>query len=119
MKKEVEDIKIYQVYMDFICYIEVLTEKYPKHTKTGLVTYIKTNLYEGMKDIILAYRVFDKKEKLVYLNKLDVTLKMLKVFARISYRKKYINVKNYGAWSRKLNNVGTALGGWINSCQRQ
>ncbi len=119
MKKEVEDIRIYQVYLDFISYIEMITEKFPRHTKVGIVKVIKDNLYSGMKDILLAYKAFDKKEKLSYLNDLDIVLKMLKVLARISYKKKYINVNNYGAWSRKINNVGTALGGWINSCLRQ
>ena len=34
-KKSVEDIKIYKTYLDFICYIEMLTEKYPicRHEK--------------------------------------------------------------------------------------
>ncbi len=119
MKKEVEDIRIYHVYIDFISYIEMITEKYPRSTKNGIVISIKDNLYAGMKDILLAYKAFDKKDKLMYLNDLDVTLKMLKVFARISYKKKYISVKNYGAWSRKINNVCMSLGGWINSCLKQ
>ncbi len=119
MKKEVEDLKIYKTYLELINYIEMITEKYPKSTKNGLVASIKTNLYEGIKYILLAYKSFDKKEKLAYLSNLDVTLKMLKMFARISYRKKYINVKNYEAWSRKINSVCISLGGWVNLCLKQ
>ena len=119
MKKEVEELEIYKEYLNFIFYIEMITEKYPKCSKDGLVASIKTNLYDGLKDIIEAYRVFPKNDKLMYLNKLDVELKMLKVFARVSYKKKYINIKNYEAWSRKINNVGRYLGGWLNSCLKQ
>ena len=119
MKKEVEDTRIYQIYLDYICYIEMITEKYPNTTKAGLVAEIKKNLYEGIKDILLAYKAFEKKDKLFYLNDLDIVLKMLKMFARVSYKKKYINIKNYEAWSRKINKIGTSLGGWINSCLKQ
>lgn len=119
MKKSVEDIKIYHIYMDFICYIEMITEKFPKTSKAGFVVTVKNSLYKGMEDILYAYKSFAKEDKLSYLNDLDITLKMLKVYARISYKKKYINIKNYEAWSRKINNVGTSLGAWINVCLKQ
>ena len=92
MTKGVEDIKIYRVYLDLINYIEMITEKYPKTIKISYVSIIKEDLYKGMKDILYAYKRFKKEEKLYYLNELDIILKMLKVYARISYRKKYINI---------------------------
>lgn len=119
MSKTVEDVKIYNVYMNLISYIEMITEKYPKNVKYGFVNIIKTSLYDGMKSILYAYKSFEKKEKLSYLNDLDITLKMLKVYARISYKKKYINIRNYEAWSRKINNVCISLGAWINTCLKQ
>ncbi len=105
--------------MDFIFYVEKITEKYPHYTKSGIVATIKKELYEGIKWILEAYKVFDKKDKLVYLNKLDISLKMLKIYARVSYKRKFITIRNYEAWSRKINIVSIHLGGWINSCLRQ
>ena len=64
MKKTVEDIKIYHTYIDLIAYIEMITEKYPKNTKLGLVSKIKETLYDGMKNILSAYKAFDKNDKL-------------------------------------------------------
>lgn len=119
MKNGVEDLIIYQKYMDLLYYVEMITEKYPKITKMSIVTNIKNNAYDGMKCIITAYKVYDKKDKLLNLNKLDIDLKMMKVLVRISYKKKYINIKNYEAWCRKINLIGTLLGGWINSCVNQ
>ncbi len=119
MKKEIEDTRIYQLYIDYIYYIEMITEKYPRFSKFAIVSVIKKNLYDGMKNILSAYKAFEKKDKLSYLNELDINLKMLKVLARVSYKKKYINIKNYEAWSRKINNIGSCLGGWINSCLKQ
>lgn len=117
--KSVEELAIYQKYMDMLYYIEMITEKYPKVAKESIVVNIKNNAYDGMKCIISAYKVYDKKEKLGFLNKLDVDLKMLKVLIRISYKKKYISLRNYEAWSRKLDIIGSFLGGWINSCVGQ
>lgn len=97
----------------------MITEKYPNSTKAGIVATIKNSSYEGIKYILLAYKSFDKKEKLKYLNELDINLKMQMVFARLSYKRKYINIRNYEAWSRKINLVSMSLGGWINSCLKQ
>lgn len=118
-KSNIEETKLYHVYLDFIMYIEMITEKYPSNTKNTIVKQIKDDLYQGMRYILLAYKAFDKKDKLGYLNQLDITIKMLKIYSRISYKKKYINIKNYEAWSRKINNICIGIGGWINSCLKQ
>ena len=113
----VEDLIIYKQYLELIYYMEKILMKYPKCERFALVTNIKNNTYAGMKYIILAYKAFKRDEKFNYLNKLDVNLKMLKVFIRISYKQKYINVKNYAAWSRKIANIGNLLGGWMKNVQ--
>lgn len=55
----------------------------------------------------------------MYLNNIDVDLKVLKVLVRISYRYKYINGNNYASWSRKLANISNAVNGWIKTCVKQ
>ena len=59
-------------------YFYNLLDKYPKSEKNGLVSEIKNNLYLGLVCIINAYKSFDKKS--MYLNELDVHLKVLKVW---------------------------------------
>lgn len=119
MKNDVTELTIYKQYMELIYYTEMICEKYPKREKLALVTTIKNTTYEGMEKILCAYKFYDKDSKLKNLNKLDVNLKMLKVLVRVSYRRKYINNKNYEAWSKKLTNIGALLGGWIISCVKQ
>ena len=114
-----EDLKIYKQYLEFIYYIEMITEKYPKVEKNSLVSTIKNTSYEGIKLIIRAQKEYDFKTRLKLLNEIDDNLKMLKVLSRISHRKKYISGKNYMAWSKKINNIGILLGGWINSCVKR
>ena len=117
--KDVSELTIYKQFIELIYYTEMITEKYPKVEKLSLVTTIKNTTYDGMKNVLSAYKLYEKKDKLNELNKLDVNLKMLKVLIRLSHKRKYINHKNYESWSRKLNNIGNLLGGWINSCLKQ
>ena len=118
-KLEVEELKIYKQYIELIYYTEMILEKYPKCEKLSLVSNIKNETYEGLKNILCAYKFYDKSDKLKYLNNLDVNLKMIKVLIRVSHKRKYINHKNYESWSKKLNNIGSLLGGWIISCVKQ
>ena len=116
---ELESLMIYKQYIELIYYTEKITIKYPKSEKLSLVTSIKNNTYEGMKKIILAQKEYNKGKRIIILNELDTDLKMLKVLIRISYKNKYINSKNYAAWSKKIFNISNLLGAWINSCLKQ
>lgn len=113
---ELEGLMIYKQYLGMIYYTENITLKYPKSEKGAMVDEIKRITYNGMRKIILANKEFNKNKRIIILNEIDVELKMLKVMIRVSYKKKYINSKNYNAWSKKIYNIGNLLGGWIKSC---
>ena len=116
---ELEGLMIYKQFVELIYYTEMITMKYPKREKLSLVTQIKNNTYNGMKNIILAQKEFNKSKRVIILNELDVDLKMLKVLIRVSYKSKYISSKNYSAWSKKIFNISNLLGAWIKSCLKQ
>ena len=113
---ELEGLMIYKQYLGMIYYTENITLKYQKSEKGAMVDEIKRITYNGMRKIILANKEFNKNKRIIILNEIDVELKMLKVMIRVSYKKKYINSKNYSAWSKKIYNIGNLLGGWIKSC---
>ena len=113
---ELEGLMIYKQYLGMIYYTEKITLKYPKSEKGAMVDEINRITYNGMRKIILANKEFNKNKRIIILNEIDVELKMLKVMIRVSYKKKYINSKNYSAWSKKIYNIGNLLGGWIKSC---
>lgn len=116
---ELEDLLIYKQYLELIFYTESILVKYPKLEKNNICVQIKSITYEGMKQIISAQKTRDIKQRLKFLSELDVTMKMIKVLIRVSKKKKYINIKNYTAWSKKLTNICNLLGGWISSCLKQ
>ena len=116
---ELERLMIYKQYVELIYYTETILKKYPKTEKFSLVQSIKNNTYNGLKKVIEAQSEYDKTIRIKILKLLDVDLKVLKVLVRVSYKNKYINIKNYTAWSKKITNIGNLLGGWINSCLKQ
>lgn len=118
-KNDLDDLLIYKAYVDMMFYFYNLVHKYPKRESGVLVYDIKSNLNEGIRYIIYAQKCFDIKERISFLNKLDASLKILKVYIRISYRKKYISSKNYGASCRKITNVSNLMFGWIKVCQKR
>lgn len=109
---------MYKALLELTYYTEDRIMKYPRYAKNGIGNYIKLKTYECVENTINAFKIYDKKEKLVFLYKIDVDLKMIGFLVRISKRNKYISLNNYGAWSRKLSNVSNLLGGWIKSCQK-
>lgn len=117
MTKIAEDLMIYKQYIELIYYTEMITEKYTKVEKLSLVSTIKNTTYDGIKNIINAFKQYNKVDKLRYLGLLDSNLKFLKVLIRVSYKRKYISNKNYTAWVKKITNISNLLGGWIKACQ--
>jgi len=110
---------IYQKYLELINYSNEIIRKYPKSEKFALVQEIKQNLYIGLRNIIYAQKEFSKKEKLKYLNELDVNMVLLKIHIRLSYKYKYISLQNYNTWSNKITDICNMLGAWIMSCLKK
>lgn len=113
------NLQIYKVYTDLIEYSNNLVRKYPKSEKFALVQEIKQSLYAGLRSLLFAIKLYDKNEKLRYLNELDINLSLLKIQARLSFKYTFISAQNYETWSKHLTNICNMLGGWINSCLKR
>lgn len=109
----VEELLIYKANFNLIYYTEMIVKKFPKVENNFLVKDIRNICLENQKLIIKTYKEINRNKKLYYLNEMDCNLKILKVMIRISYKKKYISPKNYGAWARLITNVNNLLYGWL------
>ncbi len=117
--KNDNNLLIHQKYMELIYYTNDLVRKYPKSEKFALVQEIKQSLYSGLRYLMYAIKSFNKNDKLKFLNELDVSLNLLKVHLRLSYKYKYISMQNYTTWSAKITDICNMLGGWISSCLKR
>lgn len=113
------NLVIYQKYMELIDYTNNIVRKYPKSETFALVKEIKSTLYSGLRLLLYSIKSFNKMDKLKYLNELDISLSLLKIHIRLSYKYKYITVQNYQSWSSILTDICNMLGAWILSCQKR
>lgn len=113
------NLTIYQKYMDLVYYSLDVIRKFPKSERFALQTDIKRTVYDGLKNLMYAIKNFDVHDKLKYMRNMDCSLSFLKVEVRLSFKYKFITEKNYETWSKKIDEVGNILGGWINSCLRK
>ena len=116
---EKSNLAIYQKYLELIYYTNDLVRKYPKSENFALVKEIKSSLYSGLRLLMYAIKVFNKQEKLKYLNELDIHLNILKVHIRISYKYKYISLQNYQVWCTHITDICNMLGALISSCLKK
>lgn len=119
MGKSMNNLAIYQKYMELIYYTNDLVKKYPKSETFALVKEIKTTMYSGMRLLMYAIKTYRSQDKLKYLSELDINLSLFKIFIRLSYKYQYISNKNYSFWSTIVTDICNMLGGWINSCQKK
>ena len=115
---DLEELKIYSKYVDLYNYTYEIVKKYPKCEKNGIVTDIKNTLYNGFRSLISAQKYYNITLRKNALNEMDISMKVLKLLVRISYKQKYININNYKAWSKKITEITNMMGGWMKSCQR-
>lgn len=113
------NLKIYQKYLELIYYTNDIVRKYPKCENFALVNEIKNALYVGLRNLMYSIKLYNKNDKLKFLNEFDINLNLLKVHIRLSYKYKYITMKNYQAWSNLITDICNMLGGWITSCLKK
>ena len=119
MNNTTTNLKIYQKYLELIYYSNDIVRKYPKCENFSLVKEIKNSLYVGLRNLMYAIKIFQKQEKLKYLNEFDINLNLLKIQVRLSYKYKYITVQNYETWSTLITDICNMLGAWISSCLKR
>lgn len=115
-KLKEEEMLIIRQYQDLIIYVYQLLKKYPTNERHALVSDTKHCLFEGLELLISAKKAYGKNNKLKLLNDFDTKLSCLRIYVRIASKNKYINPRNYRAWSYKITSIGNLLGGWINEC---
>lgn len=111
-----EDLQLYQNYVQLMYYTYMICKKFPLEEQGSLVSDLKIVLREGLDELILAQKSFERDERLMHLNALDGKLKVFKVLIRVSQKFRYISSHNYGAWSRKVAGVTNLLGAWVKKC---
>ena len=119
-EQKVSSLVLYQKYVDLLEYAYNLLLKYPKGEKFAMVVSIKNSMFNTVRLILFTNKIFENNQRrLESMNHIDAEIQLQKLFVRMSHQHKYINNDNYKEWSRRLDEIGSLLGGWIKVvCQK-
>lgn len=79
-----------------------------------MAAHVKDSMYTVLRYIMRANKVYNNRQvRLDMLNAIDAEIQLQKVLVRMAYKYRYISNQNYLEWSRRLDEIGRILGGWI------
>lgn len=88
------------------------TQKFPKSVRFTFSSRIDNYALDTLEYLTIA-RFTSKPDKVLYLQKADNNLMLLKVILRISYNRSYLSNKGFELLIREINEAGRMLGGWL------
>lgn len=109
------DLMILQKTYDMIQYGYTALRQYPRSERHTLAAETKRCMYEVLQLIIRANKRYYKKTTL---QDLDIELDSLRYLVRLGNDLGFLPFRRYEIWSRKINEIGKMLGGWIKSTKR-
>jgi hypothetical protein len=107
---DMSKLKILQKWEDMAGYAYVVLRHIPKSERFTLGAEIREVIWNGLKLIIKANAVQNKKP---YLIELDSEVKVLLALIRVAYELKLMPIKKYEIFSGKLIEIGKMIGGWL------
>lgn len=102
---------------DFLVYLIPQLSKFPRDQKFNLGDRIQNLTHDIMDDFITAYYSRAGSDKVEQLRRANVKLERLRFSIRASHDLKIISNQQYGAISRKINEIGGTLGNWLKSLE--
>lgn len=107
-----ENLVIYQKVYDLMLYLFPIIDRFPKYEKFVLCAQLKNCALEIARKIIIANKSRNKRP---ILYDIDVAIEELRMLIRFSHDRKYLSHKSYEETSKRVNEIGRLLGGWIKS----
>ena len=106
----IEDLKIFNKTYEFIKWLHLLLNKFPKSERYTLAQNIETISLSLLENIIQSNNDFNK---IPSLKKAIIELDKLRIFFRLSKDLQFISFDKYEKGSALINEIGKMLAGWF------
>ncbi len=111
-----EDYPLYVHWLDATDWILSTAENFPKNARFSLASRVADETLDAMEGIVEAIYV---KDRLPVLNRVNMSFEKLRVFFRISHKRRYISMRRYEYASRLIDEAGRMTGGWMRSSREK
>jgi four helix bundle protein len=105
-----EDLPIFIKWMDFLKWLMVVTDKFPKKSRFTFTDRMVNLALAVVEDFVDARYSRNKSQSLRAAN---MKLEKLRMLVRISYEQRLFSRENYEKAALQINEVGKMIGGWI------
>lgn len=105
-----EDLPIFIKWLDFVKWLLVITESFPKKARFTLSDRLLNLALLIVEDLVEARY---SRNKTMILRRANMNLEKLRVFIRICFETRVLPRKAYEQASFSINEVGKMLGGWM------
>ena len=103
------DVKVIKDIENLINWFLPMVSKFPRNYRYTLGNRLEEHLYSVLEDVIQAQY---SKKKNYFLQRGNLTIEMLRHLVRISFKQKLLSSKQYEAFAKQLNTIGSQIGGW-------
>lgn len=107
-----EQLKLIPKIQEYIQYMLEIIFKLPRVEKFSIGNEYKVSMYEMLENTLYIPKVKEK-NKMNYLNKIDVSLNCQRIYLRIMLKNKWIDEKKFQIAISKITEIGKILGGLI------
>ena len=103
------EVKVIHLIHELINWFLPIVSKYPRNFRYTLGKRLEEHLFSLLENCIQAQY---SKKKTYYLNKANMNIELSRHFIRIGNKQRLISNKQYEAFSKHLNEIGSQVGGW-------
>lgn len=107
-----EQLKLIPKIQEYVQYMLEIIFKLPRVEKFNIGNEYKISMYEMIEDTLYISKVKEK-NRMNYLNKIDVRLNCQRIYLRIMLKNKWIDEKKFQIAISKIAEIGKILGGLI------
>lgn len=114
MSEQNADLPIFVKWIDFLKWLLLTTEKFPKKVRFTFSDRINHLALDVVEDLIEARY---SRQKMIALKRANLSLEKIRVLLRICFESKILPYKAYEHAMVSINEVGKMLGGWMKQQQ--
>ena len=109
-----EETNVMQKAYDMVVYLVPVLEKYPRTHKFLIADRIANKAIDTLELLTMAY-YSQREKKIPILERANLNLEQMRLLIRLSHDFRCISTDRYEVISKKINEVGSIVGGWLKS----